>query len=514
MYGLVIANDRLSDASDLLVTAQGKGDLIAATSPTNWVNLTGGSVARNMIQGDPSQPTGMFWTSTPRVESLGLGPAISGEAPDLDVNLSGDILVAPAVGRESIFSGNVKCTGDFLTWSGSNYLGLAASEALTAPRTLTFVVGDANRTLTLSGDPTLGNWFDQDLRVAASPEFAGLTLTGVSGVLVATAGAVAGQAGSNDLVDFATSTPTKATLLSAQDAGTWANVPPPGGDDEFLTSDASEATGVKWVTSSPGGGSSTWVGLTDTVGALEANRFVRGNALADTLVFYDLLAEANVWTGRNRYALAPAGIELGDSQVYIESPSDGRMQLFADTWINCTIQGPTNLTQFQVAEDQILNNVVGTFRVISEIVDIDASTIVQITSQDIVAITGSAVVITETGGGLSAVTGDDKPSGNAPDMIVRGADTATLGIGGILTVQGGSGNTGGDLIFKPGLTIGGGSDGRVRVAGVFPLYFGDDQEVRIQRGPANELVSTADSFQLIAGGVTLGIGGATDSTLR
>jgi parallel beta-helix repeat protein len=45
---------------------------------------------------------------------------------------------------------------------------------LTADRILTLTTGDAARTVTLSGNPTLSDWFDQSVKAAASPTFAGL----------------------------------------------------------------------------------------------------------------------------------------------------------------------------------------------------------------------------------------------------------------------------------------------------------------------------------------------------
>ncbi len=48
---------------------------------------------------------------------------------------------------------------------------------LSANRVLTVTTGDAARTITLSGNPTLNDWFDQSVKQAASPTFVGLTLT-------------------------------------------------------------------------------------------------------------------------------------------------------------------------------------------------------------------------------------------------------------------------------------------------------------------------------------------------
>lgn len=57
-------------------------------------------------------------------------------------------------------------------------LAATSSTTLTAGRTLTLDVVNAARTLKLTGNPTLADWFDQSVKVAATPTFAGLTSTG------------------------------------------------------------------------------------------------------------------------------------------------------------------------------------------------------------------------------------------------------------------------------------------------------------------------------------------------
>lgn len=59
---------------------------------------------------------------------------------------------------------------------------LASGENLTADHTLTFVLGDADRTVTLSGSPTMGDWFDQSVKAAASVVFADATLSNAGGL--------------------------------------------------------------------------------------------------------------------------------------------------------------------------------------------------------------------------------------------------------------------------------------------------------------------------------------------
>jgi hypothetical protein len=63
-----------------------------------------------------------------------------------------------------------------LDTNASHDLIIAAGSNLTADHTLTLTTGDADRTITLSGNPTLGDWFDQSVKVAASPTFAAVTI--------------------------------------------------------------------------------------------------------------------------------------------------------------------------------------------------------------------------------------------------------------------------------------------------------------------------------------------------
>ncbi len=65
-----------------------------------------------------------------------------------------------------------------LDTDASHDLILAVGSNLAADRILTFATGDAARTLTLNGNPTLNDWFDQAVKEASSPSFAGLTLAG------------------------------------------------------------------------------------------------------------------------------------------------------------------------------------------------------------------------------------------------------------------------------------------------------------------------------------------------
>lgn len=69
-----------------------------------------------------------------------------------------------------------------LDTNASHDLILTVGSNITADRTLTVTTGDADRTITLSGNPTLSDWFDQSVKVAASPVFADVTVSNATGL--------------------------------------------------------------------------------------------------------------------------------------------------------------------------------------------------------------------------------------------------------------------------------------------------------------------------------------------
>ena len=55
--------------------------------------------------------------------------------------------------------------------SETYYTSIVSGDTLTANRALTIILGDAARQITLSGNPTLADWFDQSVKTTASPTF-------------------------------------------------------------------------------------------------------------------------------------------------------------------------------------------------------------------------------------------------------------------------------------------------------------------------------------------------------
>ncbi|HEX5430139.1 MAG TPA: hypothetical protein VFX17_03645, partial [Patescibacteria group bacterium] len=63
----------------------------------------------------------------------------------------------------------------------SNTLAIVPGSDLTLDRTLTVITGDASRTITLNGNPTLNDWFDQSVKSSDSPTFTDATLSSLAG---------------------------------------------------------------------------------------------------------------------------------------------------------------------------------------------------------------------------------------------------------------------------------------------------------------------------------------------
>lgn len=85
--------------------------------------------------------------------------------------------------------------------TGAFDLTVAVNTTLTAGRILTLATGDAARTITLSGNPTLSDWFDQSVKTTASVQFGAEILTG-TGVSTGSASMELGGNRSGDGASF------------------------------------------------------------------------------------------------------------------------------------------------------------------------------------------------------------------------------------------------------------------------------------------------------------------------
>lgn len=124
--------------------------------------------------------------------------------------------------------GGIVVTGDVdtdtinvSTLTASRLLGSDASRDLVSVANLaSWIAGTSNRvTVTNDGDGTVTLSGPQDIHSGASPTFAGLTLTGLSGVLKATTGVISGSAAHSDLASIDTNQHVDHTAVSVT-AGT------------------------------------------------------------------------------------------------------------------------------------------------------------------------------------------------------------------------------------------------------------------------------------------------------
>jgi len=100
-----------------------------------------------------------------------------------------------------------------LDTNASNELTITPGSDLTADRTLTLTTGDADRTITLSGNPTLADWFDQAVKQASSPTFDDLTLSNPSNIYALSHDSFSGFE-ANEHIDHTSVTLTAGTGLS------------------------------------------------------------------------------------------------------------------------------------------------------------------------------------------------------------------------------------------------------------------------------------------------------------
>lgn len=163
---------------------------------TGAVTSAGGSLTGSWA-GSPTFTANPTFSGTPvfsNAVTMSGTTTYSGTLTSSGGTISGSWAGTPTFSAAVVFSGNpsftgtptfsnaeaIKFTQTGLTIASStaaNALTIKPNEALTAGRTFNIVTGDADRTVTLSGSPTLNDWFDQSVKQAASPTFAGLTST-------------------------------------------------------------------------------------------------------------------------------------------------------------------------------------------------------------------------------------------------------------------------------------------------------------------------------------------------
>jgi len=124
-----------------------------------------------------------YYTGNPQLDSILSRIAerldlIEGVRPDLSAGLYAltsdyEIKTVSNISNEIIFDNDGLKIYDT---DGTHTLTISPGSNLGANRVLTVTTGDSARTITLSGNPTLADWFDQSVKQADSPTFAGATI--------------------------------------------------------------------------------------------------------------------------------------------------------------------------------------------------------------------------------------------------------------------------------------------------------------------------------------------------
>jgi hypothetical protein len=223
----------------------------------------------------------------------------------------------------------------------SHFLRHLAGSDLSANRDLTWVTGDSDRQATLQGDPILDDWFDQGVKTSDAPTFAGLTLTGLGGVLRASAGSVSASAGFSDLaaaaadVDMGGFKFTARQLESDVAAGSAPLVVASTDMVSNLNADLLDGQHAAAFAGSSHAHALDDLSDVDTT-AVSTGDFLQKSA--GDWVDFDLFDSANTWT-QDQTLSSSDKLILRDSAIFIHSPSDDVMTLESDISIDLNING-------------------------------------------------------------------------------------------------------------------------------------------------------------------------------
>jgi len=161
---------------------QGTGITIANGTGTITITNASPNVDQNLwktIAGDAGSVAANTTTDTLTIAGAGIAStAVAGDT--LTITATEADTLDTVTGRGATTNNAVTFAGVTLNNTGLHLLDRNATHDLivkpgsdlTADRTYTITTGDSDRTITLQGNPTLDDWFDQAVKVASTPKFA------------------------------------------------------------------------------------------------------------------------------------------------------------------------------------------------------------------------------------------------------------------------------------------------------------------------------------------------------
>lgn len=173
--GRISTNSSLARAPQIAYVATGSASQAAVVEAGSIEHVTSGTPAAGL-----GVSLGLYArTGTDNRERIGglksVTTDVTSTSEDADIYLEGIRSGASAEFAKLPSTGGIGLPDS----NNSHFVILKPTSNVTAERTVSIATGDADRTVTINGNPTLDDWFDQSVKAAASPTFASPVVTSI-----------------------------------------------------------------------------------------------------------------------------------------------------------------------------------------------------------------------------------------------------------------------------------------------------------------------------------------------